>query len=621
MATTAIAGSTVVFSNSGAAANLCNTSLTEDSLGEITFDVLAASGGGKNTTIYSVDDASVLTSAPVVVNKGMTGYNTDLLYKDGTGSANAETTAVGGKFWIGTDAKIHYDASGINPDLINGVAVGSSFDDTFQYTIKMANGTLAVGTLTVKITNTNDGPTISAFTDGNVTEDADGSDAGTDPDAIQTATGTITFDDADLLDTHTVSDGVADAGNIYGGTLTASITDVATGAGNGTVTWNYSVNNNTDAFQSLGATATATEKFTVTISDGHGGTIDKVITVTLHGINDDPELDNVDAGTINDTVAVDTSFANLTGTLLGSDVDNNDAGLLTYGAQGADGFGDVIGTYGTLHVDSNGDWTYTANAAAIDALGDGDSDTDAFTVVISDGHGGSSTATLTVNVNGADEPLPPPPPGNTIITVATPVDPTVTGDPNDNDGSGNIVGTFPASAGNGVNDTLYGGIGNDVINSGSGNDTVYGGSGNDTLNGGNDLDTLYGGSGIDTINGGGNPDTIIGGWSADIINVADGNDTVRFLSTSDTGDTISGFGAGDVLDFSPIDADPATANDTFLALVDNGTTPIVTAHSLTYFDNGVDTTIWADTDGNTGTVELQVTLLTFTGSLSGSVLL
>ena len=57
MATTTVSGSTVTFSNSGAAANLSQTG-TEDGNLVLTFDVLAASGGGKNTTIYSVDDGS-----------------------------------------------------------------------------------------------------------------------------------------------------------------------------------------------------------------------------------------------------------------------------------------------------------------------------------------------------------------------------------------------------------------------------------------------------------------------------------------------------------------------------------------------------------------------------------
>ena len=87
MATTTVSGSTVTFSNSGAAANL-RTQTSEDSL--LAFDistVLAASGGGKNTTIYSVDDGAVDDNSLVTTNNAFKTYDTDLLYKDASVAA------------------------------------------------------------------------------------------------------------------------------------------------------------------------------------------------------------------------------------------------------------------------------------------------------------------------------------------------------------------------------------------------------------------------------------------------------------------------------------------------------------------------------------------------------
>jgi len=56
----------------------------------------------------------------------------------------------------------------------------------------------------------------------------------------------------------------------------------------GAVGWTYSVANaNT---QSLAEGQTATEKFTVTVSDGHGGTVDQVVEVTVTGPNDAPTI-------------------------------------------------------------------------------------------------------------------------------------------------------------------------------------------------------------------------------------------------------------------------------------------------------------------------------------------
>ena len=102
-----------------------------------------------------------------------------------------------------------------------------------------------------------------------------------------TDSGTITFDELDLTDAHTTSVTAA-GGNTFGGALTASVTDPATGAGDGTVTWNYSLANS--ATQSLAAGQTVNEQFTVTINDGHGGTVSQLITVTVTGTNDAPVL-------------------------------------------------------------------------------------------------------------------------------------------------------------------------------------------------------------------------------------------------------------------------------------------------------------------------------------------
>src|ERR1041385_5213335 len=114
MATTTTSDGTVVFSNSDAAANLSNASLTEDSSSlALAFDVLAASGGGTKTTIYSVDNGTV-DNTPIATNKAYATYDTDLLYKDAAVSSwavNGDSSAKGAHVWIGTDNKVHYDAS------------------------------------------------------------------------------------------------------------------------------------------------------------------------------------------------------------------------------------------------------------------------------------------------------------------------------------------------------------------------------------------------------------------------------------------------------------------------------------------------------------------------------
>ncbi|MBZ9868225.1 VCBS domain-containing protein, partial [Mesorhizobium sp. CA15] len=170
MATTTVSGSTVTFSNSGAAANLTQSGSEDGSL-LFTFDVLAASGGGTKTTIYSVDDGIKNDDGGagiVVTNKAFADYNKDLLIQDGANVIETSSTS-GAKFWIGTDNKIHYDATTLAP-LINALGAGEQFTDTIQYTIKMSNGTLSVGTLSVVINGVNDAAVITGTSTAELTE-------------------------------------------------------------------------------------------------------------------------------------------------------------------------------------------------------------------------------------------------------------------------------------------------------------------------------------------------------------------------------------------------------------------------------------------------------------------
>ncbi|WP_234986073.1 Ig-like domain-containing protein [Pseudogulbenkiania subflava] len=104
-----------------------------------------------------------------------------------------------------------------------------------------------------------------------------------------TDSGTIGFSDVDLSDTHSISPTItASTGAL--GSLTASVTTDTTGSGTGgVITWNYSVA--ASAAEYLGKDETKVEHFTLTLDDGHGGTVDRTIDVTITGTNDAPVLD------------------------------------------------------------------------------------------------------------------------------------------------------------------------------------------------------------------------------------------------------------------------------------------------------------------------------------------
>ena len=114
------------------------------------------------------------------------------------------------------------------------------------------------------------------------------------------------------------------------------------------------------------------------------------------------------------------------------------------------------------------------------------------------------------------------------------------GDDTINSGAGNdlICGGNGGGVVNGGlgDDTIDGGNGNDTLRGGDGNDLILGGGGNDTLEGGNDNDTLDGGTGTDILRGENGNDTLTGGSGPDSFNGGPGNDTATDFNAGQ-GDT------------------------------------------------------------------------------------
>jgi Ca2+-binding RTX toxin-like protein len=200
--------------------------------------------------------------------------------------------------------------------------------------------------------------------------------------------------------------------------------------------------------------------------------------------------------------------------------------------------------------------------------------------------------------------------GNDTISAAGGNDTVYGGTGNDSVGGGTGTdrvyggwGDDTISGGDG-NDSLYGGSGNDTINGQNHDDLIYGGIGNDSINGGANNDTIYGEAGADTILGGTGNDTLVGGDGVDTLTGNGGADTFRYQSLSNGGDTITDFSRTqlDKVDLSQIDS----GNGGSGAFAWGGTT--ATAHGVWYQQTGGNTVLRCDTDGNTGTVEMVVTL-------------
>jgi Ca2+-binding RTX toxin-like protein len=163
--------------------------------------------------------------------------------------------------------------------------------------------------------------------------------------------------------------------------------------------------------------------------------------------------------------------------------------------------------------------------------------------------------------------------------------------------------------------TVYAGAGNDRVQGSSQDDTVYGGSGCDVIYGNCGADTLFGGFDGDKINGGEGNDILVGGYGADWLTGGKGCDTFKFLSDIDSPacqrDIITDFKSGlDLIDLSMIDADSGDDADQAFNFVGQTEAPSIVANSVTwYYDpRACQTHVLADTDGDTGTAEIEIVL-------------
>nr|WP_276540315.1 VCBS domain-containing protein [Bradyrhizobium elkanii] len=255
--------------------------------------------GGAAKSLWSVDNdvsVSVTSSngnyAPADLLAKDTVYSTTLAGDAGT----SDTSLLGAKIWINSDGTIGYDAASISVQL-QAKAAGETLVDKFTYAIRLGNGTLSWATTTLTFTGVNDGPVVSTDVSGphKITELA-----GRTGDTIDydTATGTLAFTDADLSDTHTVSKSapsfawsggpltVAQVSTLTtASSLTLTKTD-STGSGSGSVSFTYSAADQTFDFLAQGETLTIT--YNLTVTDNHGASSTKPVTITITGTNDAP---------------------------------------------------------------------------------------------------------------------------------------------------------------------------------------------------------------------------------------------------------------------------------------------------------------------------------------------
>ncbi|WP_456623991.1 VCBS domain-containing protein, partial [Bradyrhizobium sp. P5_C12] len=296
---------------------------------------------------------------------------------------------------VGTYGTLHLNSDGTYTYTLNNaqanvqaLAAGQLVYDTFSYTNSDNHGGSSTANLTITVTGTNDAPVItSSAQSGLATEWADLS-AAEIANTPHTASGAVTFTDVDTLDSHIAS--FAPQGGGYLGSFTLNTTNHDTGNG-GSIGWSFSISDS--ALDSLQAGQTLTQKYDVTISDGHGGTAVQTVTVTIVGTNDAPVITSSAQGGLA-TESADLSAAEAantphtaSGAVTFTDVDTLDSHTASFAPQG----GGYLGSFTlntTNHDTGNGGsigWSFSVSDSALDSLQADQTLTQKYDVTISDG--------------------------------------------------------------------------------------------------------------------------------------------------------------------------------------------------------------------------------------------
>ncbi len=344
-----------------------------------TFTVTTADGttGTVTITINGTNDAPTISGeAAGAVKEDGTQEVTGQLTKADVDTSDTHTWSAndGGKGQYGTltvdqNGKWTYVLDN-GSDKVQALAEGQQVTDTITVTVDDGHGGKATQVITVTVTGTNDAPTISGTTIGEIRED----------DTSDTVSGQLTQHDVDTNDTHTWT--VNDGGKGQYGSFTVD----------GTGKWTYTLDNGSDKVQALKDGETVTDTITVTVDDGHGGTATETITVIITGTNDaaviTPSKPGDDAGTVQEDGNLTTG-----GKL---DVTDKDAGEATFNPQT-----DAKGEHGKFSIDANGNWKYELdnNDPKVQALAVGEKLVETFTVTTADG----TSSTITVTIDGTND--------------------------------------------------------------------------------------------------------------------------------------------------------------------------------------------------------------------------
>ena len=159
-------------------------------------------------------------------------------------------------------------------------------------------------------------------------------------------------------------------------------------------TYTY-VADNTSAIDSAPTGSHAVDTINFTVSDGHGGTTNETLSITLDRAPDRRERQQGNI-TENGTLSVLSAGSGV----LTNDSDKDGDSLTVSAISGGTVGTSTATTYGHITLNPDGTYTYLAdNTSAINAAPTGSHPIDTISFTVSDGHGGTTTETLSITLD------------------------------------------------------------------------------------------------------------------------------------------------------------------------------------------------------------------------------
>ncbi|WP_338062263.1 VCBS domain-containing protein, partial [Vibrio variabilis] len=274
-----------------------------------------------------------------------------------------------------------------NAAITQSIKEGETVEVVFNVKVADEAGAFVMQPVTIEIFGANDQPTISSSSDldGTVIESGDNTEG------TSLASGTLVGEDVD--DDTTFTFFVEDGASEYGQLVMKP---------NGE--WTFEIDNDSAATQALNAGDFVDITYPVIIRDEFGAINTEVLTITVVGTNDLPQIISGSSSSLTEDTDTDAlGYLVATDTLVISD---NDADEETFSPGNAEPVGSTLGS---LTITADGTWTYSVDnsLAAVQALDVGDKLVEEFIVTSADG----TEHTIAVTINGTED--------ETIITGPT----------------------------------------------------------------------------------------------------------------------------------------------------------------------------------------------------------